>query len=54
MKLAESPPMLAVMVAVWAVVTLATVALNVVLMEPPLMVTRFGTATAGLLLESAT
>ena len=48
------PPACAVIVAVWVVVTLVMAALKPALMAPDLTVTRLGTVTAGLLLESAT
>jgi hypothetical protein len=54
LKLALCPPDCAVMIAVWLVVTAATVALNPAFVVPRLTVTWLGTVTAGLLLESAT
>lgn len=53
-KVLETPPALAVRVAVCAVDTAATVALNVALVAPAAIVTEVGTATAALLLARLT
>ena len=53
-KVFETPLRVAVSIATWLDVTEATVALNVALLSPALILTLLGTVTLVLLLESAT